>query len=49
MGYYFCVNKKISRRERSHERFGSSEHKVLPRNKNLKQILSYDRKGSRGR
>ena len=38
MGYYFCVNKKISKM-RSLEHFGSSEHKVLPRNKSLIEIL----------
>ena len=40
MGYYFCVNNKISQK-RSLEHFGSSEHKVLPRNKSFKEILSY--------
>ena len=33
MGYYFCVNNKISK--------NLSEHKVLPRNKSFKEILSF--------
>ena len=44
MGYYFCVNKK-SLKERSLEHFGSSENKVLPRNKSFIEILSYEWKG----
>ena len=48
MGYYFCVNKQISKK-RSLEHFGSSELKVLPRNKSFIEILSYEWKGSRSR
>ena len=48
MGFYFWVNEK-SLKERSLEYFGSSEHKVLPRNKNFIDNLSYEWKSSRGR
>ena len=40
MGYYFCVNEKICRKEIP-EHFDSSEHKVLPQNKSFIEILSY--------
>ena len=36
-------------KERSLEHFGSSEHRVLPRNKSFIEILSYEWKDSRGR
>ena len=42
------VSIRKSLKERSLEHFGSSEHKVLPRNKSFIEILSYEWKGSRG-
>ena len=48
MGYYFCVKKKISKKG-SLEHFGSSEHKILLRNKSFIEIISYYWKHSRTR
>ena len=42
------VSVRKSLKERSLGHFGSSEHKVLPRNKSFIEILSYEAKGSRG-
>ena len=38
MGYFFVSIRK-SLKERSLEHFGSSEHKVIPRNKSFIEIL----------